>query len=72
MKGVWSWAYHIQAIHSQSPILRSTKLLGEYEKEFGRMKFWQMKNQCLQDKGVDCPHRMRAFVWDFEGFERVP
>ena len=27
-----------------------------------------MKNQCLQDEGVDCSsHRMRAFVWDFEG-----
>jgi hypothetical protein len=23
MKGVWSWSDHIQAIHSQNPILRS-------------------------------------------------
>ena len=26
------------------------------------------KNQCLQNERVDCSsHRMRAFVWDFEG-----
>ena len=31
-----------------------------------------MENQCLQDEGVDSsPHRMRAFVWDFEGSQRV-
>ena len=36
------------------------------------MKIWQMKNQCLQDKGVDCSsHRMRASMWDFEGSLRV-
>jgi hypothetical protein len=32
------------------------------------MKFWRMKIQCLQDEGVGCSsHRVRAFVWDFEG-----
>ena len=32
-----------------------------------------MKNQCLQDGGVDCSFScMRAFVWDFEGSHRVP
>ena len=32
-----------------------------------------MKNQCLQDEGVDySSHRMRAFVWDFEGSHMVP
>ena len=31
-------------------------------------EIWQMKNQCLQDEGVDCSsHHMRAFVCDFEG-----
>jgi hypothetical protein len=35
---------------------------------FRHMKFWRMKNQCLQDEGIDCSfHRMNAFVWDFEG-----
>ena len=29
MEGVVSWANHIQAIHSQRPILRSMKLLGQ-------------------------------------------
>jgi hypothetical protein len=29
-----------------------------------------MKNQCLQDEGVDCSSGcMRAFMWDFEGFQ---
>ena len=29
-------------------------------------------NQCLENEGVDCSsHRMRAFVWDFEGSRRV-
>ena len=35
------------------------------EKNFQRMKVWRMKNQCLQDEGVDwSSHCMRAFVWD--------
>ena len=29
MESVVSWANHIQAIHSQHPILRSMKLLGQ-------------------------------------------
>ena len=33
-------------------------------KKFRGMKFWQMRNQYLQDEEVDCSsHRMRAFVW---------
>ena len=32
-----------------------------------------MKNQCLQDEGVDFSSGcMRAFVWDFEGSQRIP
>ena len=32
-----------------------------------------MKNQCFQDEGIDCSSGcMRAFVWDFEGSQRVP
>jgi hypothetical protein len=32
-----------------------------------------VKNQCLQDERVDCSsNSMRAFVWDFEGSQRVP
>ena len=31
-----------------------------------------MKNQCLQDDGVDCSSgSIRAFVWDFESSHRV-
>ena len=48
MEGVWSWATHVQAIHSQRPILRSTKLhrqppkkLPTYEKSmFTRWRGW--------------------------------
>ena len=47
--GVVSWADHIQAIHSQPPILWSTKLLGQPKKN----SQW-IKNQRLQDEGVDC------------------
>ena len=73
MEGVWSWADHIQALHSQSPILRSTKLLGQHGKNLRQMKVRRMKNQCLQDEGVDdSSHHMKAFVWDFEGSRRVP
>ena len=44
------------------------KLLGQPGNKFGQMKFWWMRNQCLQDEVVDCSsHRVRAFVWDFEG-----
>ena len=65
MKGVWSWANHIQATHSQSPIQQSTKLLGHTAKKFRHMKFWRMKKQGLQDEGVDySSHCMRAFVWE--------
>ena len=36
------------------------------------MNLWWMKVQCLQDEGVDCSsHCVRAFVWGFEGFQRV-
>ena len=39
-------------------------------KKFLRMKFERMKNECLQDEGVDCSSGCtRAFVWDFEGFQ---
>ena len=32
------------------------------------MKILWMKNQCLQNEGVDySSHCMNAFVWDFEG-----
>jgi hypothetical protein len=38
-----------------------------------KMKFWRMKNQCLQDEGVECSsHCMRAFLGDLEGSQRVP
>ena len=33
MEGVWSWANHIQAIHSQSSILRFTKVFGQRGKK---------------------------------------
>jgi hypothetical protein len=67
MEGVWSWADHIQAIYSERPILQSTKLLRQPEKNSKRMKIWWMKSQCLQDEGADCSsHRMRAFVWDLK------
>ena len=76
MKGVWSWANHIQTIHSQSPILRSTKLLKQTGIFFRRMKVWQIKNQYLQDEEVDCSsHRIRTFVWDLKvpiGFPKFP
>jgi hypothetical protein len=37
------------------------------KKNLWRMQFPRVKNQCLQDEGVDCSfHRTRAFVWDFE------
>lgn len=62
MVGVWPWADHIQGI------LRSTKLFGQLGKTFWCMKFWQMKNQCLQYEGVYCSsHPMRSFRWAFEG-----
>ena len=36
------------------------------------MKFWRMKSECLQDEGVDSSsHRMRVFVWDFEGSQKI-
>ena len=35
-------------------------------------EIWRMKNRCLQDEGVDSlSHRMRVFVWEFEGSHRV-
>ena len=44
------------------------KIVQVVQKNFWWMRFWWMKNQYLQDEGVDClSHRMRAFVWDFEG-----
>ena len=36
MQGVWSWIDHIQAIHSQRLILRSTKLFGQPEFVFSK------------------------------------
>ena len=43
------------------------------QKNFQWMKFWQMKNQCLQAEGIHCKsHHMRAFVWDFEGSKGFP
>jgi hypothetical protein len=37
------------------------------------MNFWWMKNQCLQNEWVDfTSHRIRAFVWDFEGSQMDP
>ena len=33
-----------------------------------KTNFQWMKDQCLQDEGVDSSsHHMRVFVWDFEG-----
>ena len=73
MHGTWSWAEHIQIIYSHIPVLRCTKLLEQPKINFKHMKFWWMKIECLQDEGVGCSsHRMRAFVCDFEGSNRVP
>ena len=59
------------SIHN-APILWSTKLR-QPKKNSQQKKFEQMKNECLQDEVVDCSSGcMRAFVWDFEGFHRVP
>ena len=40
MEGVWLWADHIQGIHSQSPIPRSMKLLGQPGKELMTGEIW--------------------------------
>ena len=76
MGGVWSWAEHIQAIHSQRAILQqSTKLLRQIEKK-KKLPIDEIladEHQCLQDERVDfSSRRMRAFVWDFKGSHRVP
>ena len=52
MEGVVSWANHIQAIHSQHPILRSTKLLRLLQKNFQRMKFGRWKINVCKMKGL--------------------
>jgi hypothetical protein len=66
MEGVVLWADHIQAIHSQRPILRSTKLLRQPEKKI-------MTDEILADEKINvCNMKglivhlgcMRAFVWD--------
>ena len=68
MKGVWSWANHIQA-----PSYGLQNYSGILEKIFKCMKVRRLKNQGLHDEGVDCSsHRMREFVWDFVGAHRVP
>jgi hypothetical protein len=51
MEGVWSCADHIQAIHSQSPILRCTKLLEQFETKFSTNEFWVDENICFQEEG---------------------
>jgi hypothetical protein len=43
MEGVVLWAYHIQAIHSQRPILQSMKLLMQPEKKL-------LKDEILADE----------------------
>ena len=69
MEGVWSWADNIQAIHSESSSYGLRNCSGISKKNFGRMRFLWMENQCLQDEGVDCSsHHMGTFVLDFEGF----
>ena len=46
-------AYLIQYIHSQSLILRSTKLSKQSEKRtYEGWKKWWMNNQCLQDEAL--------------------
>ena len=53
MKGVWSWADHIQAIHSQSPILRSMKLQGRPTKTTSkRWNFGRWKINVCKMKGL--------------------
>jgi hypothetical protein len=60
-----SWADHIQAIHSQCPIMRSTKFLGQPKKKLPKDEILEDENQCLEDEGADCSSScMRAFVWD--------
>ena len=64
--------------HTSHPITEPHRMVYEitwalWKKNFQHMKFRRMKNQCLQDEGVDySSHCMRAFVWDFEGSQRVP
>ena len=41
---------HLSQFNSHSPVIRSTKVLGQLEENISR----RMKNQCLQDEGVDC------------------
>ena len=63
MEVIWSLANHVEAILTQSPVLRSMKLLGQLVKNLWRVKLWQMTNQCLPYEGIDCSsHRMRTFV----------
>ena len=72
MEGVWLWADHFQAIHSQAPSYGLRNCSSIPQKNFRRMEFWRMKNQCLQDEGLDCSsHHMRAFMWGFKGSRRV-
>ena len=62
----------IQAIHSHSLILWSTKLLMQLGKNTWQMKIGWMKNQYLQDEGVGYSyHCMGAFMWDFEGWSHT-
>ena len=76
MEGVWSWAEHIQShsfmeshpmVYEIAQVSRKNK--NKNKKYLRWMKFWRMKNQCLQDEGVGCSsHRMRACVWNFWRF----
>ena len=67
MKGVWSWADHIQpSIHS-APSYNLRTYSGNppppQKKNFQRMKFRHMEKQCLKDEGVDCSsQRTRTLV----------
>ena len=61
MKDVWSWANHIQAIHSQCPILRSTKLLGQPKKKpFDKWNCSRWKINVCKMKGLI----VHPIVWE--------
>ena len=68
MKGVWLWVDHIQAILQRVTSYGLWNCSGNPKTKFWQMKFGGWKINVLQDEGVDnSSHRMRTFVWDFEG-----
>ena len=70
MEGVVPWSDHIQAIHSQRLILRSMNLLGQPETKLLTDEILANEKSMFEDEGVDCSFScMKAFVWDFEGFQ---